>query len=75
MTNQHTDCIITIVVRAKGNGVMVTRGSPKPLLRVRVLLALLGALDASAPFSENLNQDHERMNDHDEAGAGTPRRK
>ena len=30
------------VVGMKGNGVMVTRGSPKPLLRVRVLLALLG---------------------------------
>ena len=25
---------------AKGNGVMATRGSPKPLLRVRVLLPL-----------------------------------
>ena len=27
-------------IRAKGHGVMVTRGSPKPLLRVRILLPL-----------------------------------
>ena len=38
--DKQFSCDIIPHVRLKGHGVMVTRGSPKPLLRVRILLPL-----------------------------------